>query len=395
MAALAFVLAAGALGGCGKKKGEAEEATRVEPGDARDARIVSDGRAAPGDPAAELTAFPELAELPRIPAVREIAVPARVDVPRFEVHGPILGGGVAIVASSQLGFAAVDWKSGKIVWTRPSGARVAPPLVMPTGDVILLGDCATPPPTDEPVVGCVQVVSTGGADRSSGAVIASAEVVAAMREPGAQKTWRIDDQKVAWQRGTARITIDLSTGRARTGAPDAPPFVVRYQKQELAVSLVEEELSARSLDGKREAWKASGRFAALIGVVLGQPYETPMLRVVRAGAVRGAAPGGAPYFDVLDIDAMTAAGGQAAFPAPGIQLIGHGASPSAAAVLAVRLDRSLRRDYVVAYTSTARIAWAYPLPIVMRTDPVGVAIADDAVIAFHDGDTITVLPPVE
>ncbi len=121
-----------------------------------------------------------------------------------------------------------------------------------------------------------------------------------------------------------------------------------------------------------------------------------MLRVVKASAVRGLDSAAThAYFDVLDLDAMTAAGGQAAFPAPGIQLLGTASGPGAAVALAVRLDRSLRRDYLVAYRATGRIAWAYPLPVMMRADPVGLAIADDAVLAFHDGDTLSVLPPVE
>jgi hypothetical protein len=34
----------------------------------------------------------------------------------------------------------------------------------------------------------------------------------------------------------------------------------------------------------------------------------------------------------------------------------------------------------------------YPLPETPRADPVGVALADDAVVVFHDGDTVTILP---
>jgi hypothetical protein len=398
LAALAWPIALAILAssGCGKKKREASPPGELDAPAAAmtDGGAARDGGAAIAD-AAGLLAFPELAELPRIEAVREIALPVRFDVPRFEVHGPVIGGGVALVASSQLGFAAVDWKSGKLLWTRAAGAHVAPPLMMPNGDAILLGDCPRPPATDEPVAGCLQVVSPGGADRNAVAVLASAEAAAAMRGPGEQKTWRLDDQRVAWQRGEARLTVDLASGRASAGAPDAPPFIVRYQKQELAITLRDGELLAHSLDGERQIWKAPGRFTALLGTVPGQPYEAPMLRGVRAGTVRGVTPSGTPYFDVLDIDAMTAAGGQAAFPAPGIQLLGTSSSAGAAAALAIRLDRSLRRDYVIGYTASARIAWAYPLPVVMRTDPVGLAIADDAVLAFHDGDTITVLPPVE
>jgi hypothetical protein len=36
--------------------------------------------------------------------------------------------------------------------------------------------------------------------------------------------------------------------------------------------------------------------------------------------------------------------------------------------------------------------YVYPLPEVPRADPVGVAVAPDAVLVFHDGDAFTVLP---
>ncbi len=398
-----------ALLGCGKKDSSPRTAG---PADAGPLAPAADAAAA------AVTDFPELAELPRVTAVRELELPVRIDMPRFEVHGPLVSGDVAIVASSQLGFAAIDWRAGTVVWSKPSGAHVAPPLALPGGDVVLLGDCATAPDTEEPVLGCLRIVGSGGADRSYGAVVGSAELAAQLRSPGAQRTWRIDEGHVGWQRGEAIAVVELATGKAvapgaagaaKSAAPSVanPPLVVRYKDAALAISLEEGEdggeLLARSLDGKRTVWKAPGRFAALLGPVPGQPYESPMIRVARASTMRGVGgpPRGTPYFDVLDIDAMTAAGGQAAFPAPGIQLLGWGARAGAAAglgpaaALAIRLDRSLRRDYVVAYTSSARIAWAYPLPVVMRTDAVGVAVTDDAVLAFHDGDTLTVLPPIE
>jgi hypothetical protein len=34
----------------------------------------------------------------------------------------------------------------------------------------------------------------------------------------------------------------------------------------------------------------------------------------------------------------------------------------------------------------------YALPEQPRADPIGVAVAPDAVIVFHDGDTLTILP---
>ena len=79
-------------------------------------------------------------------------------------------------------------------------------------------------------------------------------------------------------------------------------------------------------------------------------------------------------------------------PAPGIGLIGHAIDSVGDVALAVRLDRSLERDYIAGYAANALLMWTYPLPRVPRADPVGIAIAPDAVVVFHDGDTFTVLP---
>jgi hypothetical protein len=239
------------------------------------------------------------------------------------------------------------------------------------------------------------VVTSGGADRSYGAVHGSAELAADLAGGGPMRTWLIDDERMAWQRGEHVVTVTLASGEATRGAPPSPPLRVRYRDRALEILLEDDGLSARSLERGRPAWRAPGRFAALLGVVPGLPYETPMLRVVRSSTARGGPPAPWAYFDVLDIDALTAAGGQAATPAPGLQLLGTAALPGGTAALAIRLDTSLRRDYVVAYTSSARLAWTYPLPVQLRTDPGGVGIADDAVLVFHDGDTVTVLPPIE
>ena len=54
--------------------------------------------------------------------------------------------------------------------------------------------------------------------------------------------------------------------------------------------------------------------------------------------------------------------------------------------------RSLERDFIVGYAANALLMWVYPLPVVPRPDAVGVAVAPDAVVVFHDGDTLTILP---
>ena len=70
---------------------------------------------------------------PTVDPVRVIALPARPDVPRFDVGGPVIAGDVAVVSSSQLGFAAIDWRRGALVWTRPAGLHVAPPIAHGAG----------------------------------------------------------------------------------------------------------------------------------------------------------------------------------------------------------------------------------------------------------------------
>src|SRR5215468_8495050 len=106
------------------------------------------------------------------PAVCWVALPARPDVPRFDVGGPAIAGDVAIVSSSQLGFAAIDWRRGALVWTRPAGAHVAPPVARGS-DVVLIGSCLQPPadlPDGETLLGCVRVVSASGDDLSYTAI---------------------------------------------------------------------------------------------------------------------------------------------------------------------------------------------------------------------------------
>jgi hypothetical protein len=383
--AVMLSLAAHCFAGCGRRR------TQPRP------ELVTDSRAsdaAPAGDAGALERWPELASLPRVVPVQVIELPVRIDVPRFEVYGPLISGEVAIVASSQFGFTAVDWRHGKIAWNKPTGAHIAPPVALADGTIALLGDCATAPQTELAVMGCLRVVTSAGADLSYGAVVGDAELAKRMRGPGPQRSWRIDDRHLAWQRGDTSVTIDLTTGRAVADAPAPAPLRIRYRDSELEITLDDGLLSAKDRAG-RIAWRAPGRFSAILGQVAGQLYESPMVRVVIAAAARsGASAVASSYFDVLDLDAMSAAGGQAAFPSPGIQLLGTASGAEAEAALAVRLDRSLRRDYVVTYTSGARIAWCYPLPEVLRTDPVGLAISDQAVLVFSDGDTLTVLPAI-
>jgi hypothetical protein len=112
-----------------------------------------------------------------------------------------------------------------------------------------------------------------------------------------------------------------------------------------------------------------------------------MLRVTSIGEF-----GGIAELNLLDIDATGSLHGQAAFPVPAISTLGDAIDAVGNTAIAVRMDASLHHDFLVGYAANALLMYVYPLPEVPRADPVGVAVAPDAVLVFHDGDTFTVLP---
>ena len=101
---------------------------------------------------------------------------------------------------------------------------------------------------------------------------------------------------------------------------------------------------------------------------------------------------GVPEMNLMDIDATGSMHGQVAFPVPGIGLVGHAIDSIGDVAIAIQLDSSLDHHFIVGYAANALLMWVYPLPRVQRPDPIGLAVAPDAVVAFHDGDTLTILP---
>lgn len=371
---LRVALAALALGACSRKA------------DPPPLPVVVRDAAAPAE-AKPPAPWPELADFPRVEPVRVIELPARPDVPRFEVAGPVIAGDVAVVASSQLGFAAVDWRRGQIAWTKPAGEHVAPPLVR--GDsIVLIGECVSPPAVgDDQLLGCLRVVTTAGTDEAYIAIHGKAKKVQPFAgAAGAQDVWPDGDKAVRWRRGDAAVTIDLMTGVATPAASAAaPPLVIQYKDRRWDITHVAGRIVANDPKGN-PLWATKEPFTALLGAVW-PPGGPPGVRVARQGVFMGQ-----PEVMVHDIDATGSLHGQVAKPVPGIQLLGWGVSSVGDAALAVRVDSSLRRDYVAGFTVTALLVWVWPLPDTPRADPVGVAIAPDAVVVFHDGDTFTVLP---
>ncbi|HEX3761905.1 MAG TPA: hypothetical protein VHW23_24565 [Kofleriaceae bacterium] len=360
---------------------EARDAGPVRDAVVRDS-AVRDAAApdAPGD--ADAGPWPKLARFPIIDPVRVIALPARPDVPRFDVGGPAIAGDVAIVSSSQLGFAAVDWRRGAVVWSRPAGLHVAPPIDSPQG-VILISDCTSSIDVPDVLLGCIRVVTASGIDQGY-AAIHGKRVEAFAGSPGTQDVWLDGDRAVRWRRGDQAVSVDLITGVATPASTAAPPLRVRYRTHTWEISRTEQAIVARE-HGKL-AWQTRRPYTALLGAVYLADLA-PMVRVASVGVF-----GGWAELNLLDIDATGSMHGQAAFPVPAISTLGHAVDAVGDTAIAVRMDASLHHDFIVGYAANALLMYVYPLPEIPRADPVGVAIAPDAVLVFHDGDTFTVLP---
>ena len=327
------------------------------------------------------SAWPELASIPKVEPLRVVALPVRPGVPRLDLGGPVVLGEVAVVASSQFGFVAVDYHDGRIAWTKPAGAHIAPPVVT-GGSIVLVGECLDAQPVPEVLLGCVRIVTATGADQGYLAVHGKG-LDAFAGEPGDQHTWALGDHAIRWQRGDAAVDVDLLTGIAKQAPAQAPPVVVTYKKKTYDITQDE----AGTLRGSGAAtWQTTRSYTQLIGAVL-LPEQGPMIRAANAGAYAGQ-----PEINLFDIDATGSMHGQVAFPVPGIGLIGHAIDAVGNTALAVRLDRSLERDFIAGYAANMLLMWVYPLPRQPRPDPIGLAVASDAVVVFHDGDTLTILP---
>jgi hypothetical protein len=373
VAALASIVAC-------KGRGSARRTAR----DAATAGVVAD--------AAPAYAWPELADLPRAEPVLTVQLPATRGTPLASVVGPTVVGDVVVIGTSQLGFVAVDWRSGTIAWRRGAGAHLAPPIAFPAG-ALVVGECERAPiaPTDRVVVGCWHVVSPAGVDAGAGMLAGDAAALAPfVGARGREQLVPLDDHRARWTRGDAAIDVDLIAGTA-VPAPVRPPYVIaRHKGREWHIAIeADEKLVARDPTGA-EAWRMETAFAAVVGVLPGQAYEVPMVRVVN---LHGAS--GKGYVDIIDIDTTGSKRGQAGTLVPGIQVLTT-AFARGDSIIAVRADTSLLHDFVAAHDARGGLVWVWPLPTpAPRVDPVGAAFTDDgSVIVFFDGDRLVVLPAV-
>ena len=370
----ALVLALVALG-CKSKK---LDDPMPEPEPTRDAAVVQD----------VARPWPELEGYTRVLPERVITLPAKPDTPKFTLGGPVIIGDLAVVSSSQFGFIGADWKRGTIAWTKTAGTQVAPPLVV-GDDIVLIGDCAKPPAVGdrEVLIGCLRVVTPAGTERTYIAIRGKpAPLETFIGERGEQRVWQVDDRTVRWLRGEAAIAIDLVTGVAKPVEATPPPVHVEWHGKSWDIAHVEGRIVAYAGGTKKIAWQTEHEYTRILGPVWLTDMG-PMLRVASASTRF-------PDINLIDIDATGSLRAQVAKPTPGIDVLASAISVVGDVAIAIRMDSSLRRDLVVGYAANAVLMWVYPLPEHQRVDRIGVAIADeaDAVVVFHDGDTLTVLP---
>ena len=335
----------------------------------------------------DAAAWPELADYPRVEAVRTIELSAsKPDHPRFDVGGPVIAGDLALVSSSQLGFVAVDHARGQIAWRKPAGLHVAPPLVHESS-IVLVGDCAFPPQIEptETLLGCLRVVTTTGSDQAYIAIRGEPRDVAAFAaEKGPQQLRSTGERSVWWKRGEQAVTIDVLSGIARPSPADDPPIAITYRGKRWQIRQDDE---GRIVATGAVPWQTEHAYTDIAGVVWFD--GSPLLRVVNLGAFANT-----PEVRVFDMDATGSLRATFARPVPGIAALAHAVAASGETAVVVRVDRSLARDVVAAYTPTALLVYVHALPVRKRVDPVGVAVTDDAVVVFHDGESLTVLPAV-
>ena len=268
--------------------------------------------------------------------------------------------------------------------------HVAPPLARGNG-FVLIGDCLSPPdpsaiPEGQIVVGCVRVVTATGGDQGYVAIHGRAKDVGEFAtELGPQRVTAASARPPTWRRGDHAVTIDQITGVATVAPIAEPTLVVHYKDRTWEIARDDDGIIAAKVKG-RAAWQTQRPYTELLGAVY-LPDQSPMIRVSNVGRF-----GGHPEMNLLDIDATGSMHGQVAFPVPGIGVAAHAIDSVGDVAIAIRLDASLDRDFIVGYAANALLMWVYPLPQMPRPDPIGLAIGSDVVVAFHDGDTVTILP---
>ncbi len=286
----------------------------------------------PGDAAGPTPAWMVL--LPHEPGMSVLQVSA----------GPLVMAGVAIVASSSIGFVGVRVSDGEVLWRQRGEER--PEAPEQHGELAwLIGQCIylvpeLPPPPERGVRGCVTIV-----EPKSGAI--------------ELRQWLEGDPPVP-PMGLPTTAIELDGKTVR--AADETLLV-----DERPVQL-------------------SGRFATVPGTLAPGPRPQTVIAVDQRGGI-------GPVIVDLSIASIVHAGDRV----PAVQVLSAATGAAGDMALALRLDGSLMNDEVAYFDAKGALIWRWPLPRPQkpRLEPVGLALVPDGVVVFWEGNRLAKLPTVE
>lgn len=362
---------------------------------------------APDEPGAAGGAGPEPAWVTRVPATPGMPVLEAAE-------GPVLAGDLVLVASSSIGFAAVERATGAVRWQRRGEEQPQRPIAR--GDLALLpGRCAAEiddAPPSRPVAGCVEEVALASGelarrrwviapgptprprvlgavgdaliwgadgvvwiDRGDPVVIAThaegaTPLAVTLTEAGALVVWRdaietvVRGEAGGFEAGTRRELPD----RILRGVTD--PVAVG----EVLALVVDDVLQGWHPASGQVAWRASARMSYAPGSVVRRD------EIVRAVALDGG-------LHVVDIDPARGAIVREGERRPALQASSARFDAAGGLMVAVRPSVSLLRDQVMAFDADGRHRWTWdvPVPTAARLDPVGVDGDERDVFVFYDG----------
>lgn len=254
------------------------------------------------------------------------------------VHPPVVVGDRLLVASSRIGFAALDVATGGVAWRRPASPDLAAPLVLAPHDVIEVSAC------DEPI-----------------GVAAGRAVVACFA--------RIDPLDIAARSAGAIHAADADAAPCLTSTA---PWQLRGDATTIAISR----------DGCALAVPLPSGVATAIAATPPPPPPEP-------GADCGVTTDGTPWCQRVE-------GGRSSVEVAGVRVDGlavlAAASDSARAVVVVRRDASLIHDDVVGVEDGAVVwTWRLPEPAQPRGTPIAVALVAGGAYVVFDSTRVAAL----
>jgi len=197
------------------------------------------------------------------------------------------------------------------------------------------------------------------------------------------------DGAVRWRRGDQALSIELMTGARRRRASRRRPLAVAYKDRRWEIEHVDGRIHRAR---KPKAAKAASPGAPRTPT---RPCSGPS--GCRTPARAAESPPSAAAIRLRSSASSTLERDRARFNSANARPIRHRALAGASSSVGehgdrVRSTRSLRRDFIAGYAANAMIIGRYPLPEQGRPIRSASAVAPDAVVVFHDGDTVTILP---